>query len=172
MITKNSVNLALLCALIIVAIGGCSTIAGGTAVFIVSSYSDKKERTTRRYKRIDKCFLAERPEAFLIAESIAHGTPISSDYNILLNPEMEKKDPPQPHHVAYSFYAVADRIGDSRGEAGKQWIASYMKEGEAEDIDDFISRKYLASYLSKCFSVPRSYKTNFSRGEVGALSSR
>lgn len=141
---------------------GCSTVVSGTAVFIVGKYSEAQEKKTRRYKTINDCFIKGKPSAFHLAESVAHGSAISSDYRFILNPEKQDKDPDLPHHLAYAFYVVAENIGDVRANQKKEWLKKYMEKGEGDDIERFIKRKYFPSYLYKCFSVPKSYKKRVS----------
>jgi hypothetical protein len=144
--------------LCLVALGGCSSVAESTAAFVVAEYSKKIERDERIYKGIDRCFVEGRPEAFALAESIVYGAPITHNYEIVLNPEMHDIDPIPPHHLAYAFYIIADRIADSRAVGRKKWIESSFEPGEAKEIEEFVDRKYLESYLTKCFYVPDKYK--------------
>jgi hypothetical protein len=144
--------------LCIIPLLGCSTVAESTAAFVVAEYSKEIEKNSRVYKGIDKCFVEGRPEAFLLAESIVYGNPITHNYQAVLNPEMRNINPIPPHHLAYAFYIIADRLADSRAFARKKWIEGNFEPGEAERIEQFIDRKYLESYLQKCFYVPEQYK--------------
>jgi hypothetical protein len=123
------------------------------------NYSKKIEKDTRRYSKINKCFVKDKPNAYLLAESIAYGEPLSNNLSVILNPEKNpKQDPPLPHHLAYAFYVIADEIGDSRADARKKWLLNYMQKEDAKEIEEFIEDKYLQSHLTKCFSINENYK--------------
>ncbi len=132
--------------------------AQSTAAYVVAEYSKEIEKNSRIYKGIDKCFVQGRPEAFALAESIVYGAPIARNYAAVLNPEMRNIDPIPPHHLAYAFYIIADRIADSRAYGRKQWIEANFERGEAKKIEKFIDKKYLESYITKCFYVPEKYR--------------
>ncbi len=144
--------------LLVLLITGCSSIVSSTAVFIVAKHSEKVELETRKYKRIDKCFIGNRPEAFELAEAIAYGSPITEQYKILLNPEFEEKDPIEPLSLAYAYYYVADKLNDTRAQAKLKWLEPYMELDKATEIRKFIDTKFLKSYLGKCFDVNESFE--------------
>jgi hypothetical protein len=144
--------------IIMALISGCSSVVTSTAALLVSLHSKKIESDSRRYKHIDKCLVKGRPGAFILAESIVNGQPIARDYQHILNPELHDRDPLPPHHLAYAFYLITERIGDTRAESRKEMLLPYFEKNEAKEIEEFIEYKYLKSYLTKCFSVPAQYK--------------
>ena len=144
-------------------LSGCMSAVNGGIVYIMAKRSDMHEIDTRQYKGIDKCFIDDEPVAFMLAESVLYGQSIAEDPEIMLNPEGENDfNEPSNYSLAYTYYIIADKIGDMRAEARKKWISPNLEKREAEEIEKYIDRKYLHSYLTKCFKVPDRYKSHVS----------
>ena len=150
--------------LIIVAmlLNGCMSVVNGGLVYIMAKSSDMKEVDTRTYKGIDRCFVDGKPSAFLVAEAFLYGQSIVENPEIMLNPEGGNDFKNLSNYsIAYTYYVIAGKIGDMRAKGRKQWILPNLKKGEAEAeaLEAYIDRKYLHSYLAKCFEVPDRYKS-------------
>jgi hypothetical protein len=145
---------------------GCTTVAESAAVLVVSVHSHYEEIKGRQFKPTHPCLFKTKPDPYEIAESIAYGNPITSQYEKILDPgdpnEAYSMDPPLPHYVAEAFYIVADRLGDVRAAAKQEWLSMYFPPKEPAYIKKYMDRKYTTSYLDKCFVVPESYKRRLS----------
>ena len=140
----------------------CTSIAESAAVLVVATHSKYKEVRDRQFQPTQRCLFKEKPDPFAIAESIAYGNPVTASYQKILNPgaagEAYQSDPAMPHYVAYAFYTLADRLGDTRAKAKQSWLSLYFERGETDSIKAYMERKYMTSYLEKCFVVPENYK--------------
>lgn len=140
----------------------CASIAESAAVLVVATHSKYEEIRGRQFKPTNRCLFTEKPDPFSIANAIAYGDPVTASYQKILNPgtpgEAYDPDPPLPHYVAYAFYVVAERLGDSRAKAKEDWLSIYFRGGETDHVREYMERKYTTSYLEKCFIVPDIYK--------------
>lgn len=137
---------------------GCTSVASSTLAFVVAKQSEKDAIKNRVYKGINRCFVRGKPEAFFLAQSVYYGSPIVVNPEIMLNPEGLIKEPIESYNVAYAYYVIAERIGDGRAKIGQDNIRQYIGDEEAGKIEAYIDKKYLKSYLNKCFYVPPMYK--------------
>lgn len=151
--------------IMILFVSGCSTAVSAAAVYAVGKYSEQVEIKTRQYKGIDKCFMEDVESPFYIGDALVFGDQVAKKYQILLNPEGRDIDPVLPHHLAYAYYIIAEKMGDSRAVGRKKWLQPYLDEDAPDKLEDFIERKYLMSYLTKCFFVPAQYKKTVSERE-------
>ncbi len=137
---------------------GCTSVATSTLAFVVAKQSQRQEVKDRQYKGINKCFVKGKPEAFFLADSVLYGSPLVQNPEVMLNPEHLRKDSISSHDVAYAYYVIAERIGDKRAAGGKARMMKYLKEQDAANVEAYIDKKYLQSYLRKCFAVQPRYK--------------
>lgn len=150
-------KLALLSVLLLT---GCTQVAGGALVYAISSQSEKQEKRGKRFTAVDRCLFKGKPNAFITGEKIAYGEPLTAQFEQLLYVAegKEEGEPVPPHHLAYAFYTIADRIGDKRAAARKDWLKPYLTDEKPEDLEQTLHKKFMDSYLEKCFAVPEQYK--------------
>ncbi len=145
---------------------GASSLAESALAYLVAKHAERIEIETRQYTRINRCFIKDKPNAFLLAEDIMYGSPVTGEYQIMFAPEGQKSDPVAPHELAYAMYVIAAQLGDTRAPAKKEWLASYMDAYEAKNIEKYIEYKYLQSYLEKCFSASSLYQKRLTPREI------
>jgi len=135
------------------------SVVNGGIVYVMSKQAQRDEVKERQYKNIDRCFIDDEPEAFILAESILYGHPTVENSEIMLSPEgLNDFEAISKFGLAYAYYVMADRAGDMRAKARMNWVKPNLEEGESEEIEEYIDRKYLKSYLTKCFYVPENYR--------------
>jgi hypothetical protein len=147
--------------ILILIVAGCTSIATSGTALIVSLHSNKVERDTRRYSGIDRCFMEEAPDSFVLANHIFYGQVEFSKYVYILNPELKKNKVFERYELAYAFFLIADKLGDVRAPEKIKALQVYFEKNRYEKIEKFINFKYLNSHLTKCYSVDKEFKRRF-----------
>lgn len=144
--------------IILVNLTACTSVASSTAALMVALHSQKIERDTRRYKGIDRCFVPNRPSPLEVGYRVFNDSSLVIEYQIILNPELKKTEDFAVKDVAYAYFYIAHKMGDSTAWQYLKLISPQLNEGAAKEIEEFIDYKYLQSHLTKCFNVPEIYK--------------
>lgn len=98
------------------------------------------------------CMVADRPSAYVMGEHMAQGNAvITHEFDAILE-SFAFVSQPEPIHLAYAFFLIADRIGDTRAQEKLEWLEPSLRADEIDIIKTAIYGKYSQPYLSECFS--------------------
>ncbi len=147
-----------LCIILLVIMSGCSSVVTSTAAYVVAKYSEIKERKTRSYTAVNRCYIRNEPDAFKVAESVMTGVIVSYEYQKILAPEEKEIKPLLAPQLAYVLYVIADLGGDKRAAPKMKRLEAKIDSDITEYIKNKIKNKYLDSYIHKCYQVPARYK--------------
>ncbi|MDB2415417.1 hypothetical protein N9W34_06570 [Rickettsiales bacterium] len=125
----------------------------------MAKHEETKAKRDIVYNVISKCIVKGNPDAFQIAENIMYNYPVTQEQNRILNTLEEDAEIPwfPNHHLAYAYYSIAEKIGDSRAAFRKNYFVQKYPPEELKNIDEILHKRYLPAYLNKCFSVPNQY---------------
>lgn len=160
----------LMCVALLAITSACAnliTSAVESTIVIAVAYHDKTvEKKQKKYTATHKCRIDGRPDAYLLAQNIAYGKPITDKYHLMLSRTGDEIEPVQPHQLAYAFYLIAAKIRDIRAKARIEWMEKYMEARDSEEIRSIVNDKYLLSHLEKCFTVPDEYRMTLTTREI------
>lgn len=118
------------------------------------------EKTDIVYSPTMRCSIKGKPESFIIASEINNADSIADQLKIIIVKDLDNKNEIQnisKINLAYAYLKIAHKMGDIRAEEPLKILAKNIKEDELEELDKLIEKRYLLSYLRKCFYVPDEY---------------